>query len=229
MELYGKQSSSLWQKTTITIAELLLLVLSFAILFMPFGESVFEYVWGSKPQALPLRKAIVFGFSIIVFIRMKATLFIFLKRQIPLEEVISVPVAFSLYYIGFSFFVINSPEVLGLPDYFAMALFVWGSYLNSFSEYRRHVWKKRPENKGKIYTEGLFKYSMHINYFGDMLWVIAYTIICHNIWAYTIPAFLFAFFAFANIPKLDAYLAEKYGDSFKEYAAKTKKFIPYIY
>ncbi|MBK8492686.1 MAG: DUF1295 domain-containing protein [Saprospirales bacterium] len=37
--------------------------------------------------------------------------------------------------------------------------------LNSGGEILRHQWKKKPENKGKIYTQGFFKYSRHINYF----------------------------------------------------------------
>jgi protein-S-isoprenylcysteine O-methyltransferase Ste14 len=36
-------------------------------------------------------------------------------------------------------------------------------------------------------------------------------------------------FVFFIIPRLDKYLAEKYKDDFKEYAAKTKKLIPWIY
>ncbi len=36
-------------------------------------------------------------------------------------------------------------------------------------------------------------------------------------------------FVFVNIPMLDKYLAEHYGDAFQEYASKTAKFVPYVY
>jgi protein-S-isoprenylcysteine O-methyltransferase Ste14 len=36
------------------------------------------------------------------------------------------------------------------------------------------------------------------------------------------------FFCFYNIPKLDAYLKEKYKDEFIGYAGRTKKFIPFL-
>jgi protein-S-isoprenylcysteine O-methyltransferase Ste14 len=36
-------------------------------------------------------------------------------------------------------------------------------------------------------------------------------------------------FVFFIIPRLDKYLANKYGEEFKEYAGRTKKLIPGIY
>ena len=36
--------------------------------------------------------------------------------------------------------------------------------------------KRRPENKGKLFTGGLFAVSMHPNYFGDLLWVSGYAL-----------------------------------------------------
>ena len=101
--------------------------------------------------------------------------------------------------------------------------------LNSAGEILRNQWKKSPENIGKIYTDGFFKYSRHINYFGDLLWVIAYAMITKNVWSISIPIFLFSFFAFYNAPKLDKYLKEKYGNDYDEYAKKTKMLIPFIY
>ncbi|MBK7408109.1 MAG: DUF1295 domain-containing protein [Saprospirales bacterium] len=141
----------------------------------------------------------------------------------------SVPFAFSLYFVGFPLFVLpNSQPIDGL-DYFAIAIFVLGCVLNSGGEILRHQWKKKPENKGKIYTQGFFKYSRHINYFGDILWVTAYALMTKNLWSATIPIFLFAFFAFYNAPKLDEYLKEKYGKDYEEYAKKTKMLIPFLY
>jgi steroid 5-alpha reductase family enzyme len=44
---------------------------------------------------------------------------------------------------------------------FGAILFVLGSWMNSYAEYARHVWKRQPENRGQLYTEGLFRYSRH--------------------------------------------------------------------
>ena len=118
---------------------------------------------------------------------------------------------------------------LDLFDVFGIVLFISGSVINTVSELLRDSWKKNHENKGKLYTGGLFKYSMHINYFGDLLWVIGYAIITRNPYSIFIPALLFVFFAFYNIPKLDNYLEGRYKEEFEDYKRKTKKFIPLIY
>jgi steroid 5-alpha reductase family enzyme len=152
-----------------------------------------------------------------------------LKRKIPWEESVSVPLAFALYFLGFPLFVLPISILIDGIDYLAIAIFIIGCVLNSSSEILRDKWKKQPENKGKIYTLGFFKYSRHINYFGDILWVIAYAIITKNVWSATIPLFLFSFFAFYNAPKLDKYLKEKYGTDYDHYAKKTKMLIPFVY
>ena len=152
-----------------------------------------------------------------------------LKRKIPWEESISVPMAFALYFIGFPLLVFNREIPINWVDYLAIFIFALGSFLNTASELSRHNWKKRPENKGKLYTIGLFKYSMHINYFGDILWVSAYALVTFNVYSIAIPVLLFCLFAFWNIPVLDKYLAGRYKEQFAKYAKETKKLIPFIY
>ena len=70
---------------------------------------------------------------------------------------------------------------------------------------------------------------MHINYFGDILWVAALAILTRNYYASIVPILLFVMFVFYNIPMLDKYLSTKYGKAFQEYQKKTKKLIPFIY
>lgn len=152
-----------------------------------------------------------------------------LKRKIPWEESVSIPLAFALYFIGFPLLVLPISRPIDGLDYFALTIFIIGCVLNSAGEILRNNWKNKPENKGNIYTEGLFKYSRHINYFGDLLWVTAYALITKNIWSVTIPVFLFSFFSFYNAPKLDKYLKEKYGKEYDDYSKKTKMLIPFIF
>lgn len=229
MELYGQQSKSIPQKIIIHLLEILLLWLSFWILFQNGGnwiESKF-HITNSSEQIN--RRVIIFVFNIVTFGRLAFMMIVLLKRKIPWEESISVPFAFALYYIGFSLLVLPTTTPIGVYDYIAIGLFIVGSVLNSGGEILRDKWKKNPENKGKVYTGGFFKYSRHINYFGDILWVIAFAIITGNRYAVSIPIFLFCFFAFYNAPKLDKYLKEKYGNGYDDYASKTKMLVPFIY
>lgn len=229
MQLYGQTSQSIPQKTFILIAETLILGASFYILFAKGAEQIGEIFNAEFTVGNYNRRLIIFIFNIVVYLRMWITLGYLLKRKIPLEEMISVPLAFSLYYIGFSFLVYETQLPLDWIDGLGVLLFIIGSFLNTGSELQRDHWKKDPEHKGKLYTEGLFKYSMHINYFGDLLWVSGCAIITQNWYAVLIPLFLFCFFAFFNIPQLDYYLHKKYGQAFENYRQTTKKFIPFVY
>lgn len=229
MDLYGQKSKSIPQKIVIHIIEILLLWLSFWILFQN-GGAWFESHLNIQNAVGPVdRRIIIFIFNIIIFFRLAYMMIFLLKRKIPWEESVSVPMAFALYFIGFPLFVLPIAQPIDGLDFFAIALFIIGCVLNSGGELLRNQWKKNPANNGKIYTKGFFKYARHINYFGDLLWVIAYALITKNIWSVTIPIFLFCFFAFYNAPKLDDYLKEKYGADYDAYAQRTKMLIPFIY
>ncbi len=229
MELYGQQSKSIPQKIIIHLIEILLLWLSFWILFQNGGDWITNHLHIRNAQEGNDRRKLIFVFNIIIFLRLAYMMLFLLKRKIPWEESISVPFAFAVYYIGYSLFVLPTAEPFGKIDYLAMAVFTIGCVLNSGGEILRNRWKRVPTNKGKIYTQGFFKYSRHINYFGDILWVTAYALVTRNWYAVSIPIFIFLFFALYNAPKLDQYLKEKYGKAYDEYARKTKMLIPFIY
>ena len=134
-----------------------------------------------------------------------------------------------MYYIGYSMLGgIKDTPINGL-DYLGVFLFLSGSTINTVSELLRNAWKKDERNKGKIYTEGLFKYAIHINYFGDVVWVIGFAVITSNLWSAIIPLILISMFVFYNIPMHDKYLRGKYKDAFIQYEKNTKKLVPFLY
>lgn len=229
MDLYGTENKSIPQKVILHLAEILCLGISFWILFRGGGNWCQEHLKITNAGENVNRRMVILAFNVIVFLRLAYMMIFLLKRRMPWEETISVAFAFVLYYIGFSLFVLPATESLGTFDYIAVFLFIAGCLLNSGGEILRQQWKKKPENSGKIYTGGFFKYSRHINYFGDLLWVTAYAMITKNLYAFIIPLFLFCFFAFYNAPKLDEYLRGKYGEQYDEYARGTKMLIPFIW
>ena len=229
MELYGKTSKSLPQKIVLHIIEILFLWLAYWLLFRQGGIWCEQHLNITNANQFVGRRIIIFVFNIVIFLRLAYMMFFLLKRKMPWEESISVPFAFALYYIGFPLFVLPVAKSVDGLDYLAIILFITGCILNSGGEIMRDRWKKIPENKGKIYTGGFFKYARHINYFGDILWVIAYALVTKNWYSVFIPLFLLSFFAFYNAPKLDKYLKEKYGMDYENYARNTKMLIPFIF
>jgi protein-S-isoprenylcysteine O-methyltransferase Ste14 len=123
----------------------------------------------------------------------------------------------------------SNKQVVGAVEIIGILLYLSGSYINTHSEYYRHVWKLKEENKGQLYTQGLFSLAMHINYFGDIVLFTGLAMITHSLSMFVIPLVMALNFVFFIIPSLDRYLEKKYKDEFKDYSKKTKKLIPMIY
>jgi steroid 5-alpha reductase family enzyme len=179
------------------------------------------------------RSYILLECAFLYWVRHLITLFYLLVRKVEWSEVLGLLSLLALFEVGLLLvgggaFSDNSIE-LGCLDIIAIALLLFGSYLNSFSEIQRKWWKNDPINKGHCYTKGLFKYSMHINYFGDTVMFTGWCLFTHNMWTLVLPLIMAGMFIFYHIPGLDSYLAGRYGEEFHVYSDKTKKFIPFIY
>ncbi len=187
-------------------------------------------IWlGVQGDGDPTRRALLVAAMVIVHLRMTLTLFVFLRRAIGWEEALSVPMAFAIYFLGFALLGRGEPAPVGALGYTGVALFIIGSATNTLSESLRHQWKRDPANRGKLYTGGLFRYAVHVNYFGDLLWVLGLACIAGNPWGFAIPVALFCFFAFYNAPMLDRHLEKRYGDAFRSYRKKTAWLVPFVF
>jgi steroid 5-alpha reductase family enzyme len=155
--------------------------------------------------------------------------FYLLKRKFGWDELGGVLFALFVYQVCFA--LLNNPTntKINVLDVFSIALFVIGSYLNTGSELQRKKFKDNPNNQGLLYTEGLFRYARHVNYFGDILWVTAWAFMTRNIWSAIIPVVLTAAFIFFFIPSLAKYLRTRYGQQYDEWVKTTKVLIPFIY
>jgi steroid 5-alpha reductase family enzyme len=168
-------------------------------------------------------------FAIFYLLRLLATLFVFLKRRMSWQEAILISAVMSIIIIVLFNYGRRQSNSINAVDIIAIVLYLFGSYLNTFSEYQRYVWKRKPQNLGHLYTEGLFRFSMHMNYFGDVVLVTGFALVTHNFVLLLIPLLMMLNFAVVLIPSLDDYLEDKYCTEFQEYAKRTKKFIPFVY
>jgi protein-S-isoprenylcysteine O-methyltransferase Ste14 len=167
--------------------------------------------------------------AVVYIVRAAHTLFVFVTRRIPWWEA-----AWGGSIIGcvLFFFLLGGlrvPQPLGPVDLAAVLLYAAGSVIGTASEHARHVWKARPENRGRLYTEGLFRCSRHINYFGDLLLFAGFGLLTRQLWTGMVPLAMGLNFALMIIPAHDAYLAARYGSEFDRYARETKRLVPFLY
>eukprot|EP00005_Dracoamoeba_jomungandri_P013120 CAMPEP_0174263730 /NCGR_PEP_ID=MMETSP0439-20130205/19830_1 /TAXON_ID=0 /ORGANISM="Stereomyxa ramosa, Strain Chinc5" /LENGTH=158 /DNA_ID=CAMNT_0015349241 /DNA_START=220 /DNA_END=693 /DNA_ORIENTATION=+ len=130
-----------------------------------------------------------------------------LRRAMSWDEILGAFPMIVVVLFLVAFFGGTSTTEVSILDFLAFALYLLGSYLNSYSELQRHWWKKNPENKGKLYTEKLFSLSQHINYFGDSLLYTALVALSRTYGLLVVPVVMTFMFIFAHIPALDSYLA----------------------
>jgi protein-S-isoprenylcysteine O-methyltransferase Ste14 len=162
-------------------------------------------------------------------VRAAVTLFVFVKRKLPWWE---AAWGGSLIGVVLFFFLREGLRIshpLGFLDAFGALLYLTGSYVGTASEYSRNLWKARPENQGRLYTEGLFRHARHINYFGDLILFLGLGILTWQPWTVIVPLAMGLNFALVIIPAHDTYLAMRYGGEFDDYAGRTKKLVPFIY
>lgn len=193
-------------------------------IWLAFGD------WGWPDQA---RTQILAFCAVLYGLRHLVTLFVLLKREVGLSEVLGLSAFIALFEIGFILLgaglISGEPTPFGWLDWVGLGMVLFGSFLNTGSEVQRWMWKKKPSSKGRCYTKGLFRFSMHINYFGDSVLFTGWAILASSIFAWPIPIFITASFVFFHIPPLDDYLAKRYGDEFKAYDDKTAKLVPFLY
>ncbi len=184
--------------------------------------------WMWRPGDMVRRGCLAIALS-IYYVRILFTEFVFLKRGVSWSEVFTIiPWMFCIYLLLAATGGQNASR-FGVSGGIGIVLFAAGSWMNSHAEYARHVWKGRPENRERLYMGGLFRYSRHPNYLGDL---ISFSGLCliSGVWVTAaIPITMLAGFLFVNVPMLDSHLHEKYGKEFDEYASRTCKLIPFVY
>jgi len=189
----------------------------------------FAVMGNGNPPGSPDRHVALLACSVIYIARAATTLFVFVKRKVPWWEVAwgGIPIGLVLFFSlrdG-----LRVPQPLAFLDWGGILFYIAGSYVGTASEYSRHLWKARPENQGRLYTEGLFRYSRHINYFGDLLLFGGYALLTRLPWTGIVPLAMCLNFVFFIIPAHDAYLTARYGSEFDDYAQRTRKLVPFLY
>ena len=208
-----------------------IIITLFVTLWLLFAEYVTSNTWLREYQLYgdPLKRILIASCLIIYVIRLQITVWIFQKRKWTWSETITITILMTVVLYSFASVGGSNKQVVGAVEIIGILLYLSGSYINTHSEYYRHGWKLKEENKGRLYTEGLFSLAMHINYFGDIVLFTGLAMITHSLSLLAIPLIMAMNFVFIIIPSLDRYLEKKYKDEFRDYSKKTKKLIPLIY
>ena len=81
-----------------------------------------------------------------------------------LQGVFMLIIALPVYFVNFS-----PPVEISLLDFVGIALFFMGFFFEAVGDFQLSIFKKNPDNKGKLMTTGLWRITRHPNYFGEAL------------------------------------------------------------
>lgn len=223
-----KHEKSLLPKALIITAMATSLSTTFYLTFVTEKELI-TWLQPYKITGDLYRNAILFSCFVVYFIRLLFTTFIFYRRKMYWVEAIVITSIMPFIIPYMAFIGGQKNQRIGFIEIIGVVFFLIGSYLNSRSEHLRNIWKQKKEHVGRLYTEGLFKYAIHINYLGDIILFAGLAMVANSLKLLFVPGSMALIFIMILIPLKEEYLKEKYGDEFRDYKSNTKKLIPFIY
>lgn len=136
---------------------------------------------------------------------------------------------------GFTVWVVIMPLILfdnlGFL-YVGIAVWVFGLLIESIADYQKFSFKKKTSNKGKFIQVGLWKYSRHPNYFGEMLcWIGFYLVAGVWLWGLVSPLYIILLLLFVSgIPLLEKKADKVWGKDkeYQRYKKDTSILIPWF-
>ena len=135
--------------------------------------------------------------------------------------------------VGFPALFINSNANLDLIwlDFIGIGVWVLGFYFEALGDYQLRKFLKNPKNKGNVMDQGLWKYTQHPNYFGEVtMWWGIYLIALSVPWGFiTIFGPIIINFMIIKVSGVRL-LNKRYegDDKYTVYRKKTRAFIPWF-
>ena len=151
-DIYAARASSVGQRVLLIIASGASLAAAWWLLFG--GGILLFSAWRGLPFKLgdeARRRGLALALS-VYFVRLLFTQFVFLKRAISWSEAFMIGLWILFIYLLFALAGGTNPAELNIPFGLGAVLFIFGSWMNSYAEYARHVWKQRAENRADVYT-----------------------------------------------------------------------------
>lgn len=136
-----------------------------------------------------------------------------------------------IFVVGLPVLVINKSfgTVLGVLDFVGVTVWLFGFYFEAVGDAELARFIKNPDNKGKLMQSGLWAYTRHPNYFGEVtqwwgIWLIALTV-PYGVMTIVGPLTItFLILKVSGIPMLEKKMEQN--PEFAEYKRKTSLFIP---
>jgi steroid 5-alpha reductase family enzyme len=129
----------------------------------------------------------------------------------------------------------DHPPGFGIWSAVGAAVWLAGLVVEAVADSQKAAFRAKEENRGRFVANGLWRYSRHPNYFGEMLvwWgLFLYVVPVLHGWAFGVvvgPVFITVLLLFVSgIPLVERSADEKYGDdpAYRDYKGRTSILVP---
>jgi len=136
--------SSSWNKAVFSGCILITII---AALWLMFADCAASNTWLKQYQLTGdfVRRILIASCLIIYFARLQVTVWVFQKRKWTWLETIAITVLMSFVFYAFANVGGNNKQGVGVIEVIGILLYLSGSYINTHSEYSRHIWKLKEE------------------------------------------------------------------------------------
>ena len=126
--------------------------------------------------------------------------------------------------------VLKSDQPLNFLDGVGVGVFVFGLVFESLADWQMARFKARPETRGQVMDQGLWRYSRHPNYFGEFcLWWGFYLLALSAaapVWVIVSPVLIsLLLLKVSGVPLLEKDLID-HRPAYREYQQRTNSFFP---
>lgn len=148
----------------------------------------------------------------------------FFFRMYVVQYILNVIISFQAVYV-----ILTGKLEFNIFAILGIVIWIIGFLFESIGDYQLKTFLSKKENKGKLMTQGLWKYTRHPNYFGEAtqwwgLYVIGLSNLS-NFWLFFSPLTITLFLLFVSgVPLLEKKYAGR--PDWEAYKKKTSKFFP---
>jgi protein-S-isoprenylcysteine O-methyltransferase Ste14 len=151
------------------------------------------------------------------------------RRQIFNQPIGVRMLVFVLLFVGFlyalpGYLAFTNPAPLSMIEAaIALPLYTFGTLINAIADVQKLAAK---QHGAGLVSDGIWRFSRNINYFGDLLRYLSFSVVAGSPWAYLVPvAVLFA--SLQRMSEKDQSMSAKYPD-YPDYQKSTARLIPFI-
>ncbi|MBE9228463.1 DUF1295 domain-containing protein [Phormidium sp. LEGE 05292] len=147
------------------------------------------------------------------------------NEPIGLIGFISALIFVGIFYAMPGYFAFTNPTALSLTTVaIALPLYIFGSLINATADVQKMTAK---QFEAGLVKDNIWRFSRNINYFGDILRYLSFSVVAGSIWAYSVPASIAILYIQRMLQK-EQQMVVKYPE-YEEYKRSTARFIPFIW